>query len=79
MSARLKAEFIHARNGQWSFHVIRGSRIILTPGETYKTHAGARRAMRSLATISTDTSSTSYVSPLQAACLLALETDKRKH
>lgn len=79
MSARLKVELYQARNKQWSFRVIRGARIIIVPGETYSSHGGVRRALRNLAAIATDTSSASWVSPLQAACLLALELDKRKH
>lgn len=73
MSARLKAELFKAENGQWAFRVIRGARIIIVPGETYTSRAGAKRALRNLAAIATGTSSTSWVSPLQAAYLAELE------
>jgi len=77
VSARLKVEIFAAKNGQWAFRVIRGARIILGPVETYALRGGARRAVRALAAISTDASSSSWVSPLQAACLLGLEDEQR--
>lgn len=75
MSARVKVELYEARNGQWSYRVIRGARIIIVPGETYVTRAGARRALRSLADISTDSPSIAG-SRLHAACVAELERDR---
>lgn len=75
-AAKLKLEIKTAINGEWYFHVIRGSRVILTPGETYKQRGGVRRAVKALAEISTDKSSTSWVSPLQAAALQGLRVEQ---
>lgn len=78
MSSRLQVELYQARNKEWSFRVIRGARITLVAGETYKVRGGARRALRSLATVCTDSSSSSWVSPLQAACLKELADEQRR-
>jgi len=78
VSARLKVEIYQATNTEWSFRVIRGARIILVPGETYKLRGGVRRAVRNLAGIATDHMMVSAVSALQAEALAALEREQRE-
>lgn len=77
MSARLKVEVYRAKNNEWSFRVIRGARIVLVAGETYTQRGGARRAVRNLAAICADTSSASWTSPLESACLEGLAAEDR--
>lgn len=77
MKPRLKVEIYRAANKQRSFRVTRGSRIILTPGETYRVRGGVRRAVRNLAGIATDHMIAGSVSQLQADALAALEREQR--
>lgn len=78
MTAKVKCHIWKAANGEWTFHIIRGARITLVPGETYQLRGGARRAVRALAEISTDRSLQSYVSQLQAACLKELGDEQKR-
>ena len=71
MSAQLKVELYEDRNGEWSFRVIHGARVILVPGEAYTSRLGARRALRSLADLSKCTPI--RCSDLAAACYTELD------
>ncbi len=75
-AAKVKCEIYVAQNMEWGFRIVRGSRITLAPGETYKLRGGVRRAVRALAAIATDSSSSSWASPLQAACLSELDREQ---
>lgn len=73
-AAKVTCRLYVAANDEWSFHIRRGSRIILTAGETYKLRGGARRAVRNLAAI---TSSFGCVAnQLQDACLHELDREQ---
>lgn len=76
MAGKVHVEIFKTVNGQFSFRVKRGGNIILGPEEAYKLRGGVRRAVRSLATVATDESLGSYVSPLQAACWAELDREQ---
>lgn len=77
-TAKLKCEIYPSDHvlKQYAFRIIRGSRIVLVPGELYSTRGHCRRAVRNLAKICTDSSLSSYVSPMQAACLAELDREQ---
>lgn len=70
-AAKVKCQIYIAENMEWSFRIIRGSRIIIGPEETYKTRGGVRRAVRSIAEISTGFSG----SQLSSACFDCLDAE----
>ncbi len=79
-AAKVKCEIFIAQNMQWGFRIVRGSRITLAPGETYKLRGGVRRAVRELAAISNSNPETNFaaLSPLQSACLIALDYEQAR-
>lgn len=59
---------------QWAYRVIRGSRVVLVPGELYSSRGACRRAVRNLVAIAT--SPGIFISPLEAACFVELDREQ---
>lgn len=83
MSAQLKVQIYQSKIvgmtlAQWSYRVVRGARIILTPNEFYALRGGVRRAVRNLATISLPVHDTVTITPLAEACYVELDAENAR-